>query len=48
LTLEYISKLISIKGALNWGLPDVLKEAFSDIAPVLRPEIKLLPEIPPQ
>ncbi len=48
LTLEYIYKLISIKGALNWGLPDVLKEAFPDIAPVLRPEIKLLPEVSPQ
>lgn len=48
LTLEYLSKLVSIKGALNWGLPDVLKEAFSDIAPALRPEIKLPTEITPQ
>lgn len=40
LTLEYISKLISIKASLNWGLPDVLKEAFPDIAPVLRPEVE--------
>ena len=48
LTLEYISKLISIKGALKGGLPDVLKEAFPDIAPVLRPEIKLHPEVSPQ
>jgi len=48
LTLEYISKLISIKGALNWGLSDVLKEAFPDIAPALRPEIKLPTKISSQ
>ena len=48
LTLEYISKLISIKGAMNWGLSDVLKEAFPDIVPVLRPKMKLPLHIPPQ
>lgn len=40
LTLDYITKLISIKSALNWGLSDVLKETFPDIVPVLRPEIE--------
>ena len=41
LTLEYLTRLIEIKGALNWGLSDVLKKAFPDIAPVLRPEFEL-------
>lgn len=48
LTLNYISNLVSIKGGLNWGLPDVLKEAFPAIAPVLRPEIELPKHISPQ
>jgi len=48
LTLDYISKLVSIKGALNWGLPDVLKKAFPDIAPVLRPEVEIPKLMSPQ
>lgn len=48
LTLEYLTKLIEIKGGLNWGLSDVLKKAFPDIAPVLRPEVKLPSQISSQ
>jgi hypothetical protein len=48
LTLEYLNKLIAIKGSLNWGLSDVLKKAFPDIAPVLRPEVELPEFISPQ
>lgn len=48
LTLEYVSKLISIKASLNWGLPDVLKEAFPEIAPVLRPKVELPKQISPE
>lgn len=48
LTYEYISKLISIKATLNWGLSDVLKEAFPDIAPALRPNVELPKHISPE
>ena len=48
LTLEYLTRLIEIKGALNWGLSDVLKKAFPVIAPVLRPEIELPSQISSQ
>lgn len=37
LTLEGLEKLISIKGAINNGLPDKLKEAFPSIVPMVRP-----------
>lgn len=48
LSLDYITRLISIKSALNWGLSDVLKEAFPDIVPVLRAEIESPKHISPQ
>lgn len=48
LTLEYLNKLIAIKGSLNWGLSDVLKKAFPDIATVSRPEVELPKFISPQ
>jgi hypothetical protein len=48
LSIEYLKKLISIKGSLNRGLSDILKKAFPDIAPVLRPEVELPSQISPQ
>ena len=48
LSIEYIKKLIEIKGSLNWVLSDVLKKAFPDIAPVLRPEVELPSQISSQ
>lgn len=47
MALEYITKLIAIKGTLNWGLPDVLKEAFPTIVPVLRPKVELPKQLSP-
>ena len=48
LTLEYLNKLIAIKGSLNWGLSCVLKKAFPDIAAVSRPEVELPKFISPK
>lgn len=38
LTLEGLEKLIFIKGAINNGLPDKVKEAFPSIIPMVRPD----------
>jgi len=37
LTLEGLEKLISIKGAINNGLPDKLRQAFPNVIPMVRP-----------
>lgn len=41
LTTEGLNKIISIKYALNKGLPESLKISFSDVKPLNRPEYKL-------
>jgi len=40
LTPEGLSKILNIKASINKGLSDKLKESFSNINPVLRPEVK--------
>lgn len=40
LTTEGLNKIISIKYALNKGLPESLKIAFKDVKPLIRPEYK--------
>ena len=37
LTFEGFSKIVAIKAAMNLGLSDVLKKAFPDVVPVVRP-----------
>lgn len=39
LSLEGLQKIVSIKAALNKGLPDNLKTAFPNIVSVLRPQV---------
>jgi len=36
LTIEGIIKLVAIKASINWGLPDKLGAAFSNVLPVKR------------
>jgi hypothetical protein len=40
LTMEGLLKLVSIKASLNWGLSDKFIEAFPNIIPTVRPEVK--------
>lgn len=44
-TLEGIQKIVNLRASLNWGLSDVLKEAFPDTIPVEKEE-KNISEIP--
>jgi BarA-like signal transduction histidine kinase len=37
LTQDGLEKIVSIKSALNLGLPDKLKEAFPRVVPLVRP-----------
>ena len=39
LTLEGLHKLLAIRAAMNKGLPETLKEAFTNITPVERPSV---------
>jgi len=41
LTIEGLQKIVAIRGSINWGASDKLKEAFPDILPVKRPLVKL-------
>ena len=40
LTIEGLQKIIAIKASINWGLSDVLKTAFPDVVPVVRPLVE--------
>ena len=40
LTIEGLQKIIAIKASINWGLSDVLKKAFPDVVPVVRPIVE--------
>lgn len=40
LTMEGLTKLVSLKASLNLGLPEKLQESFPNIVPAVRPEVK--------
>lgn len=40
LTMEGLTKLVSLKASLNLGLPENLQESFPNIVPAVRPEVK--------
>ena len=40
LTLESLIKIIAIKASMNRGLSDVLKKAFPDVVPLVRPIVE--------
>jgi hypothetical protein len=40
LTHEGINKIVNIRASMNKGLTEKLKEAFPDVIPVVRPEVK--------
>jgi len=46
LTMEGLKKLVEIKALINWGLPDLLKEAFPEIESVNNPRCEIIKEIP--
>ena len=39
LTLEGFHKLLAIRGGMNKGLPEILKDAFTNITPVKRSSV---------
>lgn len=39
--IEGVNKIVSIKAAINNGLPEDLKIAFPDIKPVARPLVQI-------
>ncbi len=47
LTIEGVEKIVSIKASMNKGLSLDLKEAFPNVRPVIRPDVKLQETIEP-
>jgi len=41
LTLDGLQRIINIKATINWGLSDVLREAFPNTIPVKRPLVEV-------
>jgi hypothetical protein len=41
LSMEGLSKIISLRASLNTGLTPLLKEQFTDVIPSVRPKVEL-------